>query len=246
MTRATACLVAATLMLGSFGVCAAAQAGSSDTLRLADALRAAAAANPMLKAARLSAAAAEQRVSPAGALPDPELQLGLMNRMASAFGSTADPMTMNQVQLMQTLPWPGKLSGARRAAEHSAAAASADADEQTRMLLAQLRMTYFDVAYADRALAVMRNTQVLLRQFQDVSTTMYAVGSAVQQDVLRSQVEVARMAEEITRMEQERLAGATRLNALLGRDAMSPVGALELPEGKGELPEPDRDRKSVV
>lgn len=214
---------------------ARAQQAPADTLRLAEAVRAALGANPMLQAARFTATAAEARIGPAGALPDPQLQLGLMNRMAGDFGSTIDPMTMNQVQLMQMLPWPGKLGGAKLAARHSAAAAGADADDQARMLAAQVRMTYLDVAYADRALEVMRGTQALLRQFLDVSTTMYAVGDAVQQDVLRAQVEVARMTEDITRMAQERVAMAARLNALLGRDATTPVGALELPEPDGEL-----------
>ncbi len=213
---------------------ARAQRVAPDTLTVAEALRIAREANPMLRAARASATAAGERVGPAGALPDPQLQFGLMNRMASDFGSTADPMTMNQLQLMQMLPWPGKLGGARRAARHTAAAATADAAEQQRMLAAQVRMAYYDVAYADRALDVMRRTQSLLRDFLDVSTTMYAVGSAVQQDVLRAQVEVARMGEEITRMGQERLAGAARLNALLGREAPAPIGALELPEAPEE------------
>jgi outer membrane protein TolC len=100
-------------------------------------------------------------------------------------------------------------------------------------------MAYYDAAYADRALEVMRGTQALLRQFLDVSTTMYAVGSAAQQDVLRAQVEVARMTEDITRMAQERVASAARLDALLGRDAASPVGALELPEPGADLPPVD-------
>ena len=218
----------------------AAQAAPSDTLRLSDALQAALATNPMLKAARLSAAAAVQRIGPAGALPDPQLQLGLMNRMASQFGSTMDPMTMNQVQLMQMLPWPGKLGGARRAARHTALAAGADADEQRRMLAAQVRMAYYDVAYADRALDVMGRTQGLLRDFREVSTAMYAVGTGIQQDVLRAQVEVARMTEEIARMGQERIAAAARLNALLGREAPSPIGALELPEpALADLPSVD-------
>lgn len=208
-----------------------------DTLRVTEAVRIAREANPMLHAARASATAARERVGPAGALPDPQLQFGLMNRMASDFGSTTDPMTMNQVQLMQMLPWPGKLGGAKGAARHSAAAAAADADEQDRMLAAQVRMAYYETAFADRALEVMERTRGLLRNFLDVSTTMYAVGSAVQQDVLRAQVEVARMAEEITRMSQDRVAMAARLNALLGRPATSPVSALELPERSGaELP----------
>ncbi len=232
--RAIASLFATTLVLVT-GV--AAQAVPTDTLAVVDALRIAREANPMLRAARASAAAASQRVGPAGALPDPQLQFALMNRMASEFGSTMDPMTMNQVQLMQMLPWPGKLGNAKRAARHTAAAAGADADEQERMLAAQVRMAYFEAAYADRALEVMRRTQGLLRDFLDVSTTMYAVGSAVQQDVLRAQVEVARMSEEITRMGQERVAMGARLNVLLGRAATEPIAALELPEPEtGDLP----------
>lgn len=223
---------------GMLAALLAAQAPTTgDTLRVSEAVRIARAANPMLRAARASATAAGQRIGPAGALPDPQLQLGLMNRMTSDFGSTADPMTMNQVQLMQMLPWPGKLGGAKRAARHTAAAVKADADEQERMLGAQVRMAYYQTAYADRALEAMGRTRELLRTFADVSTTMYAVGSAVQQDVLRAQVEVARMGEEITRMGQERVAMAARLNALLGRTALSPIVALELPEiDAGELP----------
>lgn len=208
----------------------AAQAAPPDTFHLSEALRVALASNPMLSAARFSAVAATERVGPAGALPDPQLQVGLMNRMASEFGSTMDPMTMNQVQLMQMVPWPGKLGNARAAARHTAAAERARADEQARMLAAQVRMAYYDVAYADRALDVMQRTLGLLRNFREVSTTMYAVGSGIQQDVLRAQVEVARMSEEITRMGQERVAAAARLNALLGREATSPIGGLELPD----------------
>src|SRR5512146_1794447 len=212
-----------------------AQGSATDTLTLAAATDMAMKANPMLGAARLAADAAAQRVGPAGTLPDPQLQFGLMNRMIRQFGSTMDPMTMNQVQLMQMLPWPGKLGNARRAAQHTAGAARADADDQALMLAAQVRMAYFEVGAADRSLDVMRRTQGLLRDFLQVSTTMYAVGDAVQQDVLRAQVEVARMGEEITRMEQERVAMAARLNALLGREAGVPIPAVELPEPGPEL-----------
>ncbi len=237
MTGRSAALVA-TVCAALLAARAVAQtAVPEDTLRLVNALRVARDANPMLRAARASATAAGQRIGPAGALPDPQLQFGLMNRMASDFDNTMDPMTMNQVQLMQMLPWPGKLGGAKRAARHTAAAARAEADEQERMLAAQVRMAYYQAAYADRALDVMGRTRELLRSFLEVSTTMYAVGSAVQQDVLRAQVEVARMTEEITRMVQERVAMAARLNALLGRSATSPVPALELPQtDAGELP----------
>jgi len=240
MKATTVFLASAALLAGVVPADTAAQAASADTLRVAHALRIAREANPMLRAARASATAASQRVGPAGALPDPQLQFALMNRMASEFGSTMDPMTMDQVQLMQMLPWPGKLGNAKRAARHTAAAAGADADEQERMLAAQVRMAYYEVAYADRALEVMERTRGLLRDFTSVATTMYAVGTGIQQDVLRAQVEVARMSEEITRMAQMRIAAAARLNALLGREATQPIGALELPDmPAGDLPPPD-------
>ncbi len=246
-------LLAVTLLAGATAGGVAAQAAPPDTLTVAEAVRIALEANPMLRAARSAAVASAERVGPAGALPDPQLQLALMNRMTSEFGSTMDPMTMNQAQLMQMLPWPGKLGGARRAARHGAAAASADAEEQARMLAAQVRMAYFEAAFADRALEVMHRTQGLLREFLEVSTAMYAVGTGIQQDVLRAQVEVARMGEEITRMAQERVAAAARLNALLNRDATSPIGALELPEPAGDLPPVDslvtlalQDRPALV
>lgn len=205
----------------------------TDTLRLAEAVALARASNPMLIAARLRADAAGERVAPAGALPDPRLDLGLMNRMVGDLGSTMDPMTMNQVQVTQMLPWPGKLGFGRERAARLAAAAGLDADETERMLGARVQGVYYQLAYVDRAVVIMQGTRDLLRNFLAVSQTMYAVGDALQQDVLQAQVAVARMTEDIAVMQAERVALAARLNALLGRAASVAVGALELPAAVG-------------
>jgi outer membrane protein TolC len=212
--------------------------GPSDTLRLADAVAAARAANPMLAAARLRADAALERVPQAGALPDPQLAFGLMNRPVSGFG-TDEEMTMNTVELTQMLPWPGKLGFGKARARHLAAAEGLEADEAERLLAARVAGAYLEVAALDRTVAVMERTGGLLRTFFDVAQAMYAVGSVPQQDVLQAQVAVARMAEEILVMRQERVAMAARLNALLGRDATSPVGPLELPPPGPALPPTD-------
>jgi outer membrane protein TolC len=76
----------------------------------------------------------------------------------------------------------------------------------------------------------MEDTRELLRGFLEVSSTRYAVGEGLQQDVLQAQVAVAQMTEDITIMEQNRLALSARLNALLGREATTPIGPLELEE----------------
>lgn len=210
-----------------------------DTLTVTQAVTVARDANPMLHAARLNADAAQERVSPAGALPDPQLGFALMNRMIGDFGAATEPMTMNQVQLSQMLPWPGVLANRERSARHLAAAVGFDADEAEQMLVARVKRVYYELAYMDRAIATMQETRALLRTFLDVSSTMYAVGTGLQQDVLQAQVAIARMTEGITAMQQNRLAMAARLNALLGRAATVPVGALDLPDPVGVLPPPD-------
>ncbi len=209
-----------------------------DTLRLPDAIAAARAANPALRAARFEADAAGARVSQAGALPDPTLQFGLENRPVKGFG-TMDPMTMNTVQLTQTLPWPGKLGYAQERTRRLADASKLDADEAELDLVARVKSTYYQLAYMDRALVVMNQTRDLLRSFVQVASAMYSVGSGLQQDVLQAQVAVATMTEDITVMMQDRVAAAARLDALLGRDANLPVGPVELPDADDSLPSVD-------
>jgi cobalt-zinc-cadmium efflux system outer membrane protein len=219
------------------GVAAGAQV-APDTLRLAAAVAAVQQANPMLQAARLRADAAADRVSPAGALPDPSLSFGLMNRPIDGFG-TDQPMTMNQVQLTQMLPWPGKLGFGKQQAEHLARAGALDAQETEAQLVSRTKATYNELAYIDRAIAIMQRTRDLLRDFYQVSQTRYAVGEGLQQDVLQAQVAIARMTADVTVMQQERVAMAARLNALMGRGASAVVGPLELPDPGPPLAEVD-------
>jgi outer membrane protein TolC len=209
-----------------------------DTLHVDEAIALARQDNPRLQASRLMADAAAERIGPAGAWSDPTLSFGLMNRPLNGFG-TDEPMTMNSIQLSQRIPWPGKLGFARERAELLADAQALDALEIERQLLARIRSVYFRLAFMDRALAVMRETRDLLRDFLDVSSTRYAVGEGIQQDVLQAQVSVARMTEDITVMEQDRVALAARLNALLGRPATVPVGALELSDPAMGIPPVD-------
>ncbi len=209
-----------------------------DTLRLAEAVSVARDANPMLAAARLKADAARFRPSQAGALPDPQLTLGVMNRPLSGFG-TAEPMTMNTIGLSQRIPWPGTLGFGADRERALADAEQLDAAEAERQLVARVTTVYADLAATDRALVIMGGTRELLRDFLTVSQTMYAVGDAPQQDVLQAQVSVARMTEDITVMEQDRVASAARLNALLGRGATTPVPAVEATQPGAELPPAD-------
>ena len=196
-------------------------------------------ANPMLRAARLRADAASERVSQVGALPDPQFTFGLLNRPVSDFGRTDQTMTMNAFELKQRFPWPGKLGFSEERAAHLSQAERLEADESEAALVARVKSVYYQLAFMDRALDIMRDTRDLLRQFEEVSSALYSVGRGLQQDVLQAQVSVAGMTEDITVMEQNRLAMAARLNSLLARPATVVVAGLQLPTVVGEIPPVD-------
>ncbi len=215
----------ATIVSGAHSI----QAPPIDTLTLVEAVALARSANPALAAARLRADAAAQRVAPAGALPDPQLNLGLINRPTTDIRRTDQAMTMNSIQLTQRFPWPGKLGFGQDRMQLLADAEALDADEAEAGLVARAQGVYFQLAFLDRALVIMGQTRELLRDFLAVSSARYQVGTGLQQDVLQAQVAIASMTEDITVATANRVAMTARLNALLGRSATIPIGALELP-----------------
>ena len=214
----------------------AGKAAQSDTLRLTDAVAAARAANPAVQASRLRAEAEQERVSPAGALPDPVLELGLLNRPFDGFG-TDERMTMNVIGLKQAFPWPGNQGFSEEGRDHAARAARFDAAEVEAQVVARTRAVHARLAYLDRAIAITAYTRSMLRDFLEVAESRYATGAGVQQDVLQAQVAVGRTTADLAGMEQERVATAARLNALMGRPAGEEIPAVDLPApGAESLP----------
>ncbi len=230
-------LVAAGLLLGGVPVLLQGQqAGRS--LTLGELYRQLASASPRLSAARASARAATFRIAPARTLPDPQLQLGLMNRNLPSLG-LQDPLGMNQVQVMQMIPFPGKLGAAGRGAQAQADASQARAEDLGWELRSQAAMAFYEIYGTERSIAVALETQQLLRDIAATAQRMYAVGEGRQPDVLRTQVEINRMTEEILRMRTMRDALVARLNALLDQPPDAAVGEAQIPVFPAQLPNLD-------
>lgn len=204
-----------------------------------------AAASPRLEAAQALARAAEARVPGAKRPPDPRLQVGFMNRELPSLKPMA-PLGMTEIQVMQMIPVAGKLGLAGDVAEAQAAAARSRAADVQWDLRAQAAMAFYDLYQTDRSLEVAVATRRLLEDIAATARTMYAVGEGRQPDVLRAQVEIARMTEDIVRMQTMRTVMDARLAALLNRspggDAASPglaapvLPAPVLPALPAELP----------
>jgi outer membrane protein TolC len=212
----------------------AAQDSVPSTVTLDSIYRLVRTASPRIAAANALTAAAEARIAPARRPPDPQLQFGLMNRSLPGFG-LSDPLGMNQIQVMQMVPFPGKLGLAGRVAAERAEGQRARSAEVAWDTRARAAMEFYELYRMDRSIAVANETLRLLRDLGETARTMYGVGQARQADVLRAQVEIARMDEELTRMKTERVAAASRLNALLDRGDQ-PLANVVLPEFPESLP----------
>jgi outer membrane protein TolC len=209
--------------------------GRSGVLLLGDLYTDVQSASPRVAAARSFAQAAKARVPGATRPPDPQVQLGFMNYMVPSL-APMPTLGMRQVQVMQMLPVGGKLAIAGRVAGAQASAANERAQEVTWQLRSEIAMSFYDLYATDRRLDVMRETVRLLQDIEKTAASMYRIGEGRQADVLRAQVEIARMVEDTVRMQAMRHTMVARLNALLDRPSDVPVGTPALPQFPDSIP----------
>ena len=197
-------------------------------LELGQVYQAARAQNPRADAARALATAAQARVPSAKLPPDPQVQLGFMNYTIPGL-APMDAIGMTQLQVMQMIPTAGKLGLSGRSASAQAGAATERARDVEWDVRSRVAMAFYDLYATDQALEVSRQTLRLLQDIRSIAEAMYRVGEGRQADVLRAQVEIARMVEDTVRMTTMRTGMAARLNALLNRAADALVASPALP-----------------
>lgn len=207
-------------------------AGDARLLTLGEVLAVARARNPRLLAARSLAEATSTREAAAGTLPDPTFRVGVMNLGLPDFSSSMPSSMAPAIQATQVFPFPGKLSLRRKIAQRSTDMAKAGAEEVWWDVRTRAATAFYELYTTDRQLVVMRATRDLLENFETVANAMYSAGTGRQADVLRANVEIARVDADITRMESMRIGAAARLNGILDRPAETPVENPDL----GSLP----------
>ncbi len=222
-----------TCLLASFSlsaVPAGAQqpAGPAEPLRLSTLLEAVERTHPRLDAARALERAARAKIAGATRPPDPQLQLGWMNYELFSL-KPMEGIGMTQLQLMQMLPLGGKLRLAGLAESTRADAAGVRVSAVASDLRARAAMAFYELYAIDGSLMTMHATRRLLQDVAAVAAKMYEVGEGRQADVLRAQVEIARMDEDLIRMGAMRETMVARLNALRGSAHDAPIHALSMP-----------------
>jgi len=213
---------------------AGAQKRPQASLILSDLIQEALENNPRLEAAGQKILSAERAIPQAGALPDPRITLGLMNLPVNSFAFDQEPMTGKQIAVMQMFPFPGKLSLSTDMAEFEAASVQQQEKEVRNQIVQTVRRAYYDLYAVDRALETVQKNKDLMEQLIRVVEIKYATGSGLQQDVLRAQVELSKLDDDLIMWRQKRLVAEAQMNAVLNRPVGNPIGMtssnLEVPE----------------
>lgn len=186
------------------------------------------ASNPDYASMRYEAQAALERVTPAGALMDPKFRTEWMDitRMGEQ-NPTLLPANVGSTRytLMQDIPWFGKRDLKKGIAEQEARASEGKVQGTWAELAARIKTLQAQRYYLRGNTKLTQEILDLMARLEQVAQSRYAGGLAMQQDVIRSQVEQTNMRSELVMLESESRQVDARLNALLARPALAPLAA---------------------
>ena len=200
------------------------------SLVLPDLIHEVLARNPELVAVRKQWEGATTRIAQARSLDDPTLSVQLWNL----------PQTFNVTQaqnsifgLSQNLPFPGKLTLKGDVASRSAEMTEQAVRGKERELVARLKQAYYDLFLTHKAIQIHHEQVELLGQFVEITTAKFRTGKGSQADVLKAQVELSMLFQQLPVLEQRRETAEAMLNTLLDRDSTSPLG---IPQEPSQIP----------
>ena len=175
--------------------------------------------NREILAAQKKVEALRQRPARESSLPEPTLSLGWTSNGQPwpGAGLGVDATSNIGVMVSQEVPAPGKRKLRGEIAGEEAAAAFQEYLATRLSVVSRLKQAYHELHHAAVAIGFVDRYQELLDNILSISEARYAVGRAAQQDILRAQTQVAILATERVRFEQERESKQIEINALLNR-----------------------------
>jgi outer membrane protein TolC len=140
-------------------------------------------------------------------------------------------------QIMQDLPWFGKRDLKRSIAALEVDAAQASAAGTWQEIAARIKGAYAQSYYLAQNERLTHEIFDLMTKLEQVAQARYASGLAAQQDVIRAQVELTALTNELIGIESDIRMNHVQLNMLLARPANAPLAT---PTRTVTLPEPAR------
>jgi len=201
-----------------------------DAVRLDELLQQAMERNPKIKSVGLEAKASSFRVPQEKSLPDPMVGFSLKNMGFPKFTLGQEVMSGVGLSFSQAIPFPGKLRLKGEIAEKAFERTKEVRNSVVLGVRKDVKTAYFELYALHKSIAILQVQKVLLQKALELTETKYSVGSGVQSDVLKAQVEISRMDEMITPMAEMIKSLQVRINLLLDFPADKPLG---MPQDQG-------------
>jgi outer membrane protein TolC len=164
--------------------------------------------NAGLKSSYQQWQAAVEEVPQAKAMPDPQMQYGYYTRQSD--------MQMNQmISVMQMFPWFGKIDAMTESAIKTASAEHQKYQAARLALFKEVKDGFYEYAYLARATDIAKENLELLRHFEEVARTKHLTMETGHPDVIRAQVEIAKMEDVLRGLNQLREPTVSRLRTAL-------------------------------
>jgi outer membrane protein TolC len=177
--------------------------------------------NPEILSAKNAFESANARIPQAASLNDPMLEFEY-DRMTADRMLSGDPM--KSVSISQDIPFPTKLYFRAKIAAKLAKMAYENYKAKELEVISRVKNSYSELALIYKSIEINKANQDVLSQISKTATTRYGAGQGAQSDALKSQVELARVDNELIMLEQKRVTAQARLNVLLNRDPKEDLG----------------------
>jgi outer membrane protein TolC len=179
--------------------------------------------NPELQAAYRRWQAAKEKIPQARALDNPTIGY----KYGGMEGMTATNPMQQSFFGSQAFPFIGKLRLKGEIASKEANISEAQYDTVKRNLLANVKKAYYELYFVYKSIRINDETKDILKRFEEIAQTKYATGVATQQDVLKAQVEVSKIINDLIILEELKETVVARLNTLLSRPPHISLGVPE-------------------
>ena len=177
--------------------------------------------NPEIRVAVRHLVVVEAHVPAAGALDDPMLGYrGWGVPLQQPWNYNA---AQNMFMVSQTFPGFGKRGLRTDIARSDVAEANAVLDNTRLDVRVRVRKAFYDLLRAEDELRIHDGHVAIARQAVEAARIKYTVGKVPQQDILKAQVELTKLAEHLIHFEQDADVARARLNTLLGHDPAVPI-----------------------
>ena len=195
-----------------------------------------------VRAARERWLAAQHEVRGEGALPDPMVSYGA-GFMDVEGGSVPQS---HRVGIEQRLPWFGVRGERREVATRFAEAERARYEDVALQLRLDVALAIHDAYLLARSIEITADNLELLAQFESVSLARFRVGNAENADLLRLQVEMGKVEDQLRQLRELERPLHARLNALFDRPSGAPWSSAPLLIDRPQLAAEDSLRAALL